>query len=352
MNAMSLLRYTERPLAEEYDVALLDLDGVVYIGPDVVRHAGSSLAQARAVGMRLAFVTNNASRTPESIAIHLTRIGVAAEPDEVVTSAQAAARVVAELVPAGSPILMVGAEGLEHALLEQGLVPVTTLDDHPRAVVQGYGPDVGWRQLAEASFAVQRSLPWVACNTDPTLPTPRGQAPGNGALVQVVRIATGREPVVAGKPEPPMHREAMLRTGAERPLVVGDRLDTDIEGAHRGGVDSLLVLTGVTLPHQVVLAPAGMRPTFVGRDLRSLLDRQPRLAVDVPDARIDGWHASAHDGRLHLVRTASDSASEGDDGIGALRVACAAAWAADPGTLDPRQVRDEVEAAMHAGAST
>ncbi len=344
-------RLTERPLAEEYDVALLDLDGVVYIGPDAVRHAGASLSQARAVGMRLAFVTNNASRTPESVATHLTRIGVAADPDEVVTSAQAAARVVADLVPAGSPVLMVGADGLEQALLERGLVPVTSLDDGPKAVVQGYGPDVGWRQLAEASFAVQHGLPWVASNADLTLPTPRGQAPGNGALVAVVRLATGRDPLVAGKPEPPMHREAMLRTGAERPLVVGDRLDTDIEGANRSGVDSLLVLTGVTRPHQVVLAPAHLRPTYVAADLRALVERQPRLTGDSPVVLADGWRAEVRDGRLQLAG-AADSTAEQFSAVAALQAACAAAWAADPRTLDARQVRDEIEAAMGAVAQT
>ncbi|MGH8826024.1 MAG: HAD-IIA family hydrolase, partial [Jiangellaceae bacterium] len=257
-------------LARSYDVALLDLDGVVYVGAEPVAHAPESLRAARVAGMHLAFVTNNAARTPEVVAEHLTSIGVNASSDEVVTSAQAAARVLDELLPAGSRVLVVGGDGLVAALAERGLTPVTSADADPAAVVQGFAPDVSWRLLAEGSYAVAAGLPWVASNVDRTIPTARGRAPGNGALVDAVRAATGREPVVAGKPEPPMHRETVLRTGARHPLVVGDRLDTDIEGANRAGVDSLLVFTGVTDPAELISAPPLLRPTYIGLDLRAL----------------------------------------------------------------------------------
>lgn len=317
------------PLVQEYDTALLDLDGVVYAGPDAIEHAVESLGEARRRGMRLAYVTNNASRPPQTVADHLTRLGVPAEASEVITSAQAAARLVAAKVPAGSAVLVVGGRGLEEALEERGLRPVRSLDDGPAAVAQGYDPSVGWKDLAEAAYAVARGLPWVASNTDLTIPTARGTAPGNGTLVAAVRAATGAEPEVAGKPLPPMHRETVIRTGAQRPLVVGDRLDTDIEGAINGGVDSLLVLTGVTTAAALLAAPPHRRPTYVGPDLRALLVPQPEVAAVDGDAhRCGGWTASVHDGQLRL--------EGGGDAYDGLRALCAAAWTeADHGGAVP-----------------
>ncbi|MEU6338206.1 HAD hydrolase-like protein [Streptomyces cellulosae] len=308
-------------LSEAYDTALLDLDGVVYAGGEAIDHAVPSLAAARDGGMRLAYVTNNALRTPDAVAAHLTELGIPAEAGDVITSAQAVARLIADQVPQGSRVLVVGGEGLRVALRERGLVPVESADDDPAAVVQGYGgPELPWGRFAEASYAVARGVPWFASNTDLTIPSGRGIAPGNGAAVEVVRIATGAEPQVAGKPLPPMHRETILRTGAERPLVVGDRLDTDIEGAFNGGVDSLLVLTGVTDGAQLLAAPPHHRPTYVDADLRGLLTGQPEVVEDGGAFRCGGWTAAAGAGRLEL------------DGDGApldgLRALCAAAWTA------------------------
>lgn len=313
--------------AEAYDVALLDLDGVVYTGQKAVPHAPEALERARGMGMALAYVTNNASRTPEAVAAHLTEIGVPADASDVVTSAQAAARLVAERFPAGSPVLAVGGEGLVAALRERGLEPVSSAQDDPVAVVQGFAPTVDWALLAEASYAVGAGVPWFASNLDLTIPTERGIAPGNGALVGVVRAATGAEPVAAGKPELPLHRESMLRTEAKRPLVVGDRLDTDIEGAVNGGVDSLLVMTGVTDVPQLLAASPRLRPTYVAADLRALLAELPRPAeAGADDGTGDGawvcggWTARVDSGRLVL---------EGDgEPYDALRAACATIWAA------------------------
>lgn len=310
-------------LAEIYDVALLDLDGVVYVGAAAVPHAEPALAESRLLGMRLAFVTNNAARPPRVVAEHLSSLGIEAKPGEVVTSAQAAARLLAEMLPGGSRVLVVGGEGLIDALIERGLVPVAEMSDRPDAVVQGFHPDVGWRLLAEGSYAVAAGLPWVAANLDRTIPTPGGQAPGNGTLVEVLKLTTGRTPVVAGKPEPPMHREAVLRTGARRPLVVGDRLDTDIEGARRAGADSLLVLTGVAGPEALLRAPAGRRPTYVGEDLRALVQTPGALTVNEGAVRHGGWAAAVDDGRL-TVEQVGEEASRLD----ALRCICGAAWAA------------------------
>ncbi|MEW2319488.1 HAD hydrolase-like protein [Streptomyces bauhiniae] len=317
---------SERPLHEAYDTALLDLDGVVYAGGEAIAHAVDSLAEARADGMHLAYVTNNALRTPDAVAGHLSELGIPTGAEDVITSAQAVARLISEQVPAGAKVLVIGGEGLRVALRERGLTPVDSVDDDPAAVAQGYGgPDFPWGRFAEASYAVARGVPWFASNTDLTIPSGRGIAPGNGAAVEVVRIATGAEPQVAGKPLPPMHKETILRTGAKRPLVVGDRLDTDIEGAYNGEVDSLLVLTGVTDGAQLLAAPPQHRPTYVDADLRGLLTGQPEVAEDGEGFRCGGWTATAGSGRLEL-------SGEGAE-LDGLRALCAAAWtAAEDGT--------------------
>lgn len=316
---------SDRPLYREYDTALLDLDGVVYAGGRAIAHAVGSLNEARAGRMHLAFVTNNASRTPQAVADHLTGLGIDAAPGDVITSAQAVARLAAERFPPGSRVLVVGGEGLRAAVREQGLEAAGSADDDPVAVLQGYDPDIGWRDLAEVTYAVSRGVPWFASNTDLTIPTARGTAPGNGALVAAVRAATGAEPEVAGKPLPPMHRETILRTGARRPLVVGDRLDTDIEGAHAGGVDSLLVLTGVTGPAALLAARPAQRPTYMAPDLRGLLATQPRVDPLGDGFRCGGWTAAVQGGEATL-----DGGGDPADGLRAL---CAAVWtAADEGT--------------------
>lgn len=331
MNRRTRTGGSEQPLHEVYDTALLDLDGVVYAGGDAIPHAVASLGLARAAGMHLAYVTNNALRTPEAVAEHLTDLGVPAAAADVVTSAQAVARLIADQVPPGSRVLVVGGEGLRVALRERGLEPVDSVDDDPAAVVQGYGgPKMTWDRLAEASYAVARGVPWYASNTDLTIPGARGIAPGSGAAVEVVRIAAGGgDPQVAGKPQPPMHRETILRTGARRPLVVGDRLDTDIEGAHVGGVDSLLVLTGVTSPSQLLAAEPRHRPTYVAADLRGLLEPQPAVEERGEGLRCGGWTASVEGDALRI---------EGDgDPYDGLRALCAAAWTAGgdgPARLD------------------
>jgi glycerol-1-phosphatase len=323
VTAAVTLRGSARPLADVYDTALLDLDGVVYVGTQAVAHAPETLAAARARGMHLAFVTNNAARMPATVAAQLTRLGVPAAPADVVTAAQAAARLVAEHVPAGAAVLVVGGDGLEQALRERGLRPVRSADDGPAAVVQGYAPDVDWRQLAEASYAVARGIPWIASNLDLTIPTGRGIAPGNGALVGTVRIATGAEPLVAGKPELPLHRETILRTGARNPLVVGDRLDTDIEGAQHAGVDSLLVMTGVTTAALLVAAAPERRPTYLAADLRGLLTAHPEVSGHGDGWACGPWHAAVRDGEAVLER---DAGAVGADPYEGLRALCAAAW--------------------------
>ncbi|MFJ2032476.1 HAD-IIA family hydrolase [Streptosporangium sp. NPDC087985] len=326
-----------KTLIDPYDTLLLDLDGVVYLGRDAVPGAPGALRAAVERGVRLAYVTNNASRTPGAIADHLSEIGAPATPEDVVTSAQAAARLVAERVEPGAAVLVVGGMGLRSALRAHGLCPVSTAMDDPVAVVQGIAPGLSYGLLSEGALAVRQGALFVAANADSTMPTGRGELPGNGAMTRVIATATGVEPIVAGKPEPPLHRESMLRTGSKRPLVVGDRLDTDIEGATNAGVDSLLVLTGVASPLDLLTAGPRHRPTYVAADLSALHRPYPRVRRDGDGWACEGWTAR-WEGRLRLE-------GQGDP-IDGLRAAAAATWeAVGEGQADEDAVKAVLDSA-------
>jgi glycerol 3-phosphatase-2 len=323
--APALAGGSSRPLTEIYDVALLDLDGVVYVGADAVPGVPDALAAARKAGMRLGFVTNNAARTPEEVAAHLTELEVPAAAADVITSSQAAATVVAGLFEAGARVLAVGGPGVAAALHAAGLTVVRTAEDRPAAVVQGYGREVGWTQLSEAVVAVRNGARHVATNTDATIPSPRGRLPGNGAMVGVVSAVTGRSPLVTGKPDPAMHAECVRRTGARRPLVVGDRLDTDIEGAQRAGAVSLLVLSGVTDPATLLSAGPQHRPDLLAPDASGVLYAHPPVRRDGNAWRCGRWTVRAVETDDVLVLEAGP-AEESQDGLDGLRALCVGHW--------------------------
>ena len=302
-----MLKACETPLWTAYDVAMLDLDGVVYIGPDAVPGAAEHLSAAREAGMRLAYVTNNAGRPPATVAEHLRSLGVPAGATDVVTSAQAAARLLSRRVPAGANVFVIGGEGLFVALEEQGLRPVQSIDVEPVAVVSGYHRDLTWGTVSDGAILVNRGLPWFASNTDRSVPTPHGLGPGNGMLVETVERFTGRSPEVAGKPLAPLFEETVLRVGGDRPLVVGDRLDTDIEGATNTGHDSLLVLTGVSGLDELVAAGPELRPTYIASDLGGLGHPHPGVVEDGTGARCAGVTARVRDGRLEVEGGAADA---------------------------------------------
>jgi HAD superfamily hydrolase (TIGR01450 family) len=289
---------SDEPLDLTYDLAALDLDGVVYVGDRAVPGAAEGLAAARRQGMHLAYITNNAARPPAEVAAQLRKIGVPAEESDVVTSAQAAARLLADQLPTGSRVYVIGGAGLHEALRERGLDPVTRIADDPVAVIQGYGPEMPWHQVIDGAILVRDGLPWVASNLDLTVPTPRGPGPGNGTLVNLVAEYSGRRPQVAGKPERPLFEETLARVGGSRPLVVGDRLDTDIDGAHNVGWDSLLVMTGVTTIEELASLPASARPTYIGADLGCLDLPVSDADVDGDRARVGGWTARVEHRRL------------------------------------------------------
>ena len=306
-------------LATSYDLVMFDLDGVVYVDGHVVDHAAESIAEARRAGARIAFITNNASRTPEQVADHLRDLGVEAAADDIVTSSQAAARLLLDRHGPGARVAVLGTDGLLDAVREVGLVPVPVGTDDAVAVVSGYAPEVRWKTIMQAAVEIRNGLPWVATNTDPSLPTGAGPAPGHGALVDMISRFAGVSPEVAGKPERPLFEETLRRVGGHRPLMVGDSLFTDIAGAHHAATDSLLVLTGVTALSDLVAARPEQRPTWVAPDLRAL--NQPGRAASEATGgwEAGGWSATVNDGRLTV-----EGNGEPD---GWWAVVAAAAWA-------------------------
>ncbi|WP_448238476.1 HAD-IIA family hydrolase [Microbacterium paulum] len=318
-------RRTERTPLDDVDAVLSDLDGVVYAGPGPLPYAVESLTRAGET-RRLGYITNNASRRDSDVADHLRELGLTAtQPDDVVTSPQAAMRLLRGRVMPGATVLVVGGDGLVFELEKAGYRVTRSADDAPAAVVQGFAPDVGWVHLAEAAYALalpedEGGIPWIATNTDWTIPQARGIAPGNGTLVSAVHTAVGRLAVVAGKPERPIFDEAVARFGARHPLFIGDRLDTDIAGAQAAGIESVLVLTGIDRPKHVLAAPSTSRPTFIVGDLRELHEPYPETVVQ-GDVTSVGTAAVRIDGPdVHIVRA-------GDRPIDLVRAGAAAIWA-------------------------
>ncbi|WP_027479460.1 HAD-IIA family hydrolase [Gryllotalpicola ginsengisoli] len=319
--ALFRMRNSGRRVLDDVDVVLADLDGVVYKGADAIPHAVESLNRA-AQGARLGYITNNASRTDEAVAGQLRGFGLDVAASDVVTSPQAAVRLLAQQVPAGSRVLVVGGEGLTSVVAAAGFQIVDSADDDPAAVIQGFAPEVGWSQLAEAAYALgtgDDGIPWIATNTDWTLPTSRGLAPGNGTLVSAVHTAVGRLPLVAGKPETPIFEEATARFRAKHPIFIGDRLDTDIAGANRAGIASVHVLTGVDGAKQLLAAGPEERPDFILEDLRGLHEPYPEAEegrggqITVGDAAV---RLNGH--RVEVVREGSP--------LNLLRAACRVIW--------------------------
>jgi glycerol 3-phosphatase-2 len=317
-------------LAGHYELIVLDLDGVVYVGTDAVAGAPEAIRAVIDSGTAVVYVTNNASRSPGEVAHLLRSIGVPARAEEILTAARASAQLLAGDLPAGSAVLVVGAPALADEIHAVGLTPVSQAAQKPVAVVQGYGPEVGWADLAEATLAIRAGARWVATNTDATMPSVRGPVPGNGSLVAALRTALGgRAPdTVVGKPEPTMVEVAGRGPDGQRhSLVVGDRLDTDMECAVRAGMDGLLVLTGVTSPTDLLRATPHQRPTHVAAGLTALsgLDEQARMPPWRGVAEAGGWRVGHADDRLTLSRI--DGVAENGDAVAALRALAAGAWA-------------------------
>ena len=319
-----------KTIAQEYDCLLIDLDGTAFRGRRPTEGAVQALAEVRS---RTFFVTNNASRSADEVAAHLTELGFTATADDVATSAQSAARLLADQLSPESPVLIVGTEALANEIAAVGLRPVRRYDDDPVAVVQGLSMTIGWPDLAEAALAIRAGALWVAANVDPTLPTERGLLPGNGSMVAALRTATGAEPQVAGKPAPGLLTDAAARGDFRAPLVIGDRLDTDIEGANAAKLPSLMVLTGVNSARDAVYAKPARRPTYIGHDLRSLHQDGERLAVGPQPS----WHVDIGDEAV----TVSGNGDDDGDGLSIVRAVASAVWGAQSPDFQGRPVRIE-----------
>jgi glycerol 3-phosphatase-2 len=319
---------TDVPLISRFDALLADLDGVVYAGPHAIPGAIESLKQLSGLGVGLGYVTNNASRSPAQVAAHLRELGAPADDHQVVSSSQAAADLLASLLAPGSRILITGSPALAAEIELVGLVPVYGQDDNPVAVVQGFNPEIGWKDLAEATYVVNAGALWVATNTDMSIPQARGIAPGNGTLVAAVAAATGQTPRVAGKPEAPLFHSAAKRLGAERPLVVGDRLDTDILGGNNAGFATVAVLTGVDTRQTILAARSAERPDYIISSLADLHRAYP--AVTENDGTYTCGEATARvaNGAVGIIGS--------QDNLDSWRAACAAWWAATPDASSPQ----------------
>lgn len=384
------LKASRGPLSRQYQLCLLDLDGVIYRGKDPVEHAADAVTQAAQEGMVITYTTNNPSRRPAVVAAQIAGFGLECRPEQVITSAIVAARMLAVKVERGSKVLVVGGEHLREEVHGQGFEVVGRASENPQAVIMGWFPQIGWEQLKEACFAIEAGARFFCTNRDLTLPREHGITPGIGTFVNAVSQATGKQPeAMAGKPESAMYdveRDIYAQGGqtlvpVSRSLPVGDRLDTDIEAANRGGYDSLLVLTGVSHAKDLLLAGPMLRPTYIATDLRGLNEphREPAMLAD-GSFELGGWRAwvnstdhdmdalavarvqnaaekaainathgiSRAEGTVAADGEAEDASSAGRSrvtvqdaahSLDALRVACQAAWAyADAGN-DPYRLR-------------
>ena len=263
-------------LIDSFDSLLLDLDGVVYRGKKAIAGAVESITKAQQLGKSVGYITNNASRTPSQIAMQLREFGISIEDHQIIGSARAAAKLLAGKIPSGSKVLVVGGEGLRTEVEALGFSLVASSEERPSAVIQGFSPEVGWKDLAEAAFAIQNGAIWIATNQDWTLPLEKGIAPGNGTLVGAVHTAVGILPEFAGKPFRPIFDSALSELGFQKPLVIGDRLDTDIKGAVAAGLESAAVLTGIVGNKELLGAKSDERPNYILTDLSELFSDYPK----------------------------------------------------------------------------
>lgn len=304
---------SDASLGDIHDCLLLDLDGTVFRDSSPTPGAADTL---NGIEARKLYLTNNAARSAEHVARHLRELGVAADAADIVTSGRTAARAVAAHLPAGAEVLVVGTDSLVAEVARVGLRPIRRCYGVPAAVMQGHSPHTCWADLAEAALAIRNGAMWIATNADVTFPSERGLVPGNGSMVAALRAATGTEPEVIGKPGAAMLRDALALGAFDAPLVIGDRLDTDIACAQTAGLPSLLVLTGVTTPRDLIRAGKDRRATYVAEDLRDL--RQP--AADLLIGPQPGWHTDTVDGVVTLTCEGSVDVMSG------LRAVIAAVW--------------------------
>jgi HAD superfamily hydrolase (TIGR01450 family) len=318
------------PLAGRFQGVVFDLDGVVYLGDDVIPAAPAALDQVRGLRVRVAFVTNNSYRPPGLVAEKLNRLGVKAAESEVLTSAQALVRLLGGRDGLeGTKVMVVGGPGLRQALEAAG----ARLVDGPawrqaEVVAVGFDPELTYARVRDATLAIRAGARFVGSNPDTTLPAPDGLWPGAGATLALLAASTGVRPEVAGKPERALLDTAAAAIGPGPYLMVGDRADTDLDGARRLGWSTALVLSGVT--RLADLPDLNAAPDHLLADVGGLLDPpgpavRPATQDEVAAAAgLLGVAADTGGGRHFLI------AVDGERVVGATAVA----GAGTPGRLD------------------
>ncbi len=299
-------------LIDSHDAALFDLDGVIYLGEQAIDGVPEALAQLREQQVKVGFVTNNAAKTPHSVAEHLTRLGITAEADDVVVSTQATLRQLREQLPAGAKVLAVGSQAMVELLTAGGYHVVTTAAEEPVAVVQGYHPQLPWELLEEGVIAVQAGARWFVTNPDETRPTDRGIMPGCGAQSDLVAKCVNVDPIIAGKPYRPLLDETVQRLDATAAIFVGDRLDTDIMGANVVGMASLFVFTGAHGKADLAAAAPTARPTHIGYGLEALFQPIRRAELTADGASCGDMRITLHQGAARLATPAASMSEQLD----------------------------------------
>lgn len=267
-------------LAQGFQRFVLDLDGVVWRGPEAIPGAPETIRALRDAGRRFAFVTNNSAHPPEIYAKKLARFGAGGDPEEVITSAHATARMLQSRYPdlRGRTVFLIGGSGLQQQVTDAGL---HLLEGDQAAganmVIVGLDTALTYEKLRLATLAIRAGALFVATNDDPTLPAEKGEWPGNGATIAALRASTGKDPLIAGKPETVMLELAKERVGGSPALVVGDRVSTDIAAAQAFGWPSALVLSGSTTVADLAAAPVW--PDAVLRSLPDVLEDLPHPQV-------------------------------------------------------------------------
>ena len=340
-------------VASSYDAALLDLDGTIYEGGAAIPNALEGLTEA---ALPMVFITNNASRAPQTVADQLNGLGYDVHADDVMTSAQAAIEMAAEVIEPGSNVFVLGAESFKQLAREAGYNLVDSADDNPAAVFQGLNREMTWKQMSEAALAVSRGARFLVSNLDTTLPSERGFLVGNGSVAAAISTTTGVAPLSAGKPKPPMFIKAAERVAAKNPLAIGDRLDTDIAGGNAAKMDTFMVVTGVSTHMDVVAAPPEHRPTLIGADMTAL-NRELDQARPAPQAGFTARYDDAEAGVIVLSGGDMEDlrlVNPAEAAVAALLTVVDVVWnseAGRAGAVEVAQVRAEGPAAEAALAA-
>lgn len=257
-----------------YDALLADLDGVIYTENEPIPHATNTINKLK---IPIAYLTNNASRSPQQIATHLKNIGIN-QPKNIITSVQAAIKILQQHVKPNTKILTIGSEYLKQQITQANFTPINQHNEKPQAIIQGFDPNINWKDLAQIAYATQNNnIPWVATNSDLTIPQKNGLAPGNGSLIATITNTTHKTPLIAGKPKPTLFHIANQQLQTNNPLMVGDRLDTDILGANNANIHTALVLTGVNTAWDALTAPNKQQPTYLIENLQQLTQNYPKI---------------------------------------------------------------------------